>query len=77
VLFFVISNFGFWVVFGPHTLQDLVQCYIQAILFFRYTLASNAAFTLLFFGGFALAQRLIASLREQPALAAVPQRSSP
>lgn len=79
VLFFIISNFGAWVAFSfyPKTLDGLIECYIAGIPFFRNTLASNAAFTLLFFGGFALAQRLIASLREQPPLAAVSQRSSP
>ena len=77
VLFFVISNFGSWLAFYPRTLDGLIDCYVKAIPFFRYTLASNALFTLVLFGGFALAQRWIASLREPAPLAALPQRSSP
>jgi hypothetical protein len=37
-----------------------------AIPFFRNTLAGDAAYTLVLFGGFALAQRYLPVLREQP-----------
>jgi hypothetical protein len=79
VLFFIVSNFGAWAVFDfyPKTVAGLVDCYIAAIPFFRYTLASNALFTVVLFGGFALAQRLVASLREPAPVAALPERPSP
>jgi hypothetical protein len=77
VLFFIISNFGFWVLAGPWTLAGLAQCYVAAIPFFRYTLASNALFTVVLFGGFAAAQRLVASLREPVPVATLPERPTP
>jgi hypothetical protein len=66
ILFFVISNFGVWLegALYPQTLEGLATCYIAAVPFFRNTLAGNAVFTLVLFGGFALAQRYCAALRE-------------
>ncbi len=79
VLFFIISNFGAWVAFPfyPRTLDGLIECYVAGIPFFRHTLESNALFTVVLFGGFALAQWLIASLREPVPMVALSQRSSP
>lgn len=67
VLFFVVNNFGVWVVgtFYPKTVGGLVTCYVSAIPFFRNTLAGDFAFTALLFGGFALAERWIPILREK------------
>ncbi len=53
VAFFVVSNFGVWA-FGdglryPQTLPGLIECYVQAIPFFRNTLISMAAFLPLLF----------------------------
>lgn len=72
VLFFLISNFGAWVAFPlyPGTLDGLLECYAAGIPFFRDTLISNGLFTLVLFGGLALAERLIVSLREPAPLAA-------
>jgi hypothetical protein len=69
VLFFIITNFGVWLVSDlyPKTATGLVSCYVAAIPFFRNTLAGNAFYTLVLFGGFALAQRYIPVLREEPA----------
>lgn len=66
LLFFVISNFGSWVAFDmyPKTFDGLVSCYIAAIPFFRNTLAGDAFFTVVLFGGYALAQKRFAALRE-------------
>ncbi len=74
ILFFVVSNFGVWLqgTLYPQTLEGLAACYIAAIPFFRNTLAGNAIFTLVLFGGFALAQRYVAALREP---APVPARN--
>lgn len=73
-LFFVVSNFGVWLQWHlyPKTLEGLVACYIAALPFYRNTLAGNAVFTLVLFGGFALAQRYVAALREP---APVPARN--
>jgi hypothetical protein len=68
VLFFVITNFGAWLVGNlyPRTAAGLLSCYVAAIPFFRNTLAGDAAYTLVLFGGFALAQRFLPFLREEP-----------
>jgi len=68
VLFFITTNFGVWLAgnFYPKTLAGLGSCYIAAIPFFRNALMGNAIYTLLLFGGFALAQRYLPVLREEP-----------
>lgn len=69
IQFFIITNFGVWLVSDlyPKTAAGLVDCYIAAIPFFRNMLAGNAFYTLVLFGGFALAQRYIPVLRQDPA----------
>jgi hypothetical protein len=67
LLFFVITNFGVWA-FGslyPKTGAGLVTCYVAALPFFRNTLAGDALYTAVLFGGFALAERWIPALRER------------
>lgn len=68
VLFFIVTNFGVWLTGNlyPKTLAGLGSCYIAAIQFFRNELVGNAFYTLVLFGGFALAQRYLPVLREQP-----------
>jgi len=65
VLFFIVTNFGVWLIgnFYPKTLTGLLNCYIAAIPFFRNTLVGNMSYTLVLFGGFALAQRYLPILR--------------
>lgn len=56
-IFFVISNFGVWLegkMYAP-TLAGLQECFVAALPFFRTTLLSDLAFSVLFFGAFALA----------------------
>lgn len=67
VMFFIITNFGVWLAGNiyPKTLPGLLSCYVAAIPFFRNALMGNAFYTLLLFGGFALAQRYVPVLREQ------------
>src|SRR5439155_12683881 len=66
VLFFVITNFGTWVVSGiyPHTWAGLIACYVAAIPFFQNTLAGDLAYTALLFGVFALLEDAVPTLRE-------------
>jgi hypothetical protein len=68
VLFFIVTNFGVWLVDNlyPKTIAGLLSCYVAAIPFFRNTLMGNAFYTLVLFGGFALAQRYLPVLREEP-----------
>lgn len=50
VTFFMVSNFGVWLLEMPHTWTSLVQCYVQAIPFFGNTLAGDFLYSFAFFG---------------------------
>lgn len=72
--FFLITNFAVWV-FG-HTpyaksLSGLLACYVAGIPLFGNTLASDAFYASILFGGFALVERFSTAFRsDQSALAA-------
>lgn len=67
VAFFALSNFGMWANgYYPRTLAGLTECYVAAIPFFRNTLASDALYTAVLFGGYALMTRF-ARRREEAA----------
>ncbi|MBI2036168.1 hypothetical protein HYT17_00830, partial [Candidatus Microgenomates bacterium] len=54
LLFFLITNFGVWLIGGlyPKTFTGLVNAYFYAIPFFRNTLMGDVFYTGLFFGGY-------------------------
>ena len=61
ILFFVITNFGVWVIGPetyPRTLPGLVECYAAAIPFFKNTVAGDLVYTGVLFGMFELAIHL-------------------
>ena len=60
VLFFLITNFGVWLVgkLYPMTWEGLAACFIAAIPFFRNSLAGDLVSTAVLFGGFAVASQL-------------------
>lgn len=64
--FFLITNFGVWAFLNsyPRTGTGLAACYIAGIPFFWNTLAGDAIYASLLFGGFALAGRLAPRLRQ-------------
>jgi len=64
--FFVITNFAVWSAFTtyPKSLAGLLACYIAAVPFFWNTLAGDVLYAALLFGGYALADRLLAQNRE-------------
>ena len=66
ILFFLVTNFGSWLAYSfySRTWDGLVACYIAGLPFFRNALAGDAIFTVVLFGGFALAQRYVAALRD-------------
>jgi hypothetical protein len=66
VLFYLITNFGVWTrgILYPLSWEGLVACYVAAIPFLRNAILGNALYAIVFFGGFALAQRRFTSLRE-------------
>lgn len=73
LVFFVVTNFGVWlagVVFPatglyPFTGAGLVSAFVAAIPFFGNTLAGDVMYTVLLFGGFALAERWFPVLRKE------------
>jgi uncharacterized protein DUF6580 len=63
--FFLITNFAIWATFltYPKTLAGLLTCYAAGLPLFWNTLAGDAFYVLLLFGGYALAERFFASPR--------------
>ncbi len=61
-LFFVISNFGVWLIGGlyPRTAAGLSECFVAAIPFFRGTLLGDIAYTAILFS---LGQLVLAASR--------------
>lgn len=41
LVFFIISNFGAWVLGYPHTIEGLIMCYTLAIPFFGYSIMGD------------------------------------
>ena len=66
IQFFLVTNFAFWAfgLFYPRNSAGLLACYVAGIPFFWNTLAGDAVYAALLFGGFALAERLFPALRE-------------
>ena len=67
VQFFLITNFAVWATFAtyPKTVAGLIACYTAGIPFFWNTLAGDALYAALLFGGYALAERYFAPASEQ------------
>ena len=66
VLFFLITNFGVWLIGGlyPSTVLGLRECYVAGLPFFRNMLVGDLAYSGALFGGYALAtSRLSAPAR--------------
>lgn len=65
IQFFIVTNFGVWALgsFYPRTAAGLAACYAAGVPFFWNTLAGDALYAGLLFGGFALAERLLPVLR--------------
>ncbi len=52
LLFFIITNFGVWILGYPMTIEGLLTCFTLALPFFGYALAGDLFFSLLFKYGF-------------------------
>lgn len=44
LLFFLISNFGVWLAWYPHTSDGFIKCYLLALPFYRNTLLGDVVF---------------------------------
>jgi hypothetical protein len=69
IQFFFITNFAVWQFLGsyPHTRAGLIACYVTGIPLFWNTLAGDAFYAALLFGGYALAERLFPALHPSQA----------
>ncbi|MFG0329430.1 MAG: DUF6580 family putative transport protein [Phycisphaerales bacterium] len=59
LLFFAVSNFGVWL-FGSmygRSVAGLIECYVLALPFLKYTIAGAVAWSAVFFGSYELATR--------------------
>lgn len=67
--FFIITNFAVWAILGayPRSFMGLVTCYTAGIPYFWNTLAGDAFYSAVLFGGFALAVHFVPTLRAYPA----------
>ncbi|MCH2114495.1 MAG: hypothetical protein MK171_06260 [Pirellulales bacterium] len=66
LVFFIVTNFGFWLLTSiyPHSLEGLLQCYVRAIPFVRFTILGDFCYSVALFGGFALAAHTVPLLKE-------------
>ncbi|MCS6977189.1 MAG: hypothetical protein NZM31_09315 [Gemmatales bacterium] len=62
--FFLITNFGCWLLYYPHTWPGLTECYIAALPFFRNSVLGDLFYVGLLFGGLAVLERTFSVLRE-------------
>lgn len=60
-LFFVVTNFAVWAsgLWYPQNSDGLFSCYLNAIPFFKYTLAGDVFFTAAIFGCYALSMNVL------------------
>lgn len=61
VLFFLITNFGFWLTFSlyPKTIDGQLLAYFNALPFFRNSLIGDFLYTGLLFGSYELAKQVV------------------
>lgn len=71
LLFYAVTNWAVWAFSGlyPHSMQGLSECYTAALPFFRNSLLGDAGFTTVLFGGLALVENRVASIRVKPTVA--------
>jgi hypothetical protein len=69
LLFFVVTNYAVWQLYDyyPKTLAGLIECYVAALPFFGYSLAGDAAWVTMLFGGMALMEKAVPGVRKRPA----------
>lgn len=61
ILFFLITNFGYWLTFSlyPKTLDGQMLAYVNALPFFRNSLLGDFFYTGVFFGSFELIKAIV------------------
>ena len=60
LVFFIVSNFGVWLMgWYPQNLKGLVDCYVMALPFLRDFTVSTLIYSVLFFSAYELTARLV------------------
>jgi hypothetical protein len=62
LIFFIVSNFGVWVLGYPHTFDGLVLCYTLAIPFFGYSILGDLFWGFLFRESYKLIEKRVLNL---------------
>ena len=62
-VFFVVTNFGAWLIMYPKTVQGFIECYMLAVPFFRNTLAGTVVYSGVLFGIYELTARRVRGTR--------------
>lgn len=70
LIFFVVTNFGVFLAWYPHTWEGFATCYIKAVPFLRNTMISNVIFAFVLFGLYELARKLVEKNRFREVLLA-------
>lgn len=70
VLFYLITNFGVWLVSGMYeqSINGLIKSYMLALPFFRYTIIGDFLFTAIFFTAYELILKLIKTGAKSPSI---------
>jgi hypothetical protein len=55
-----------WYGIYEHTFAGMLHCYVQAIPFFRYTLAGDLFFAVALFGSYAVAMSFVLATKPAP-----------
>jgi hypothetical protein len=66
IQFFLVTNFGVWLLFDTYakSYAGVTSCYLAGLPLFWNTLAGDALYATLLFGGYALAERFIPALQQ-------------
>jgi hypothetical protein len=66
VMFYLVTNFAVWAFESlyPRSWSGLIACYTAALPFFRNSIAGDLCFAVILFGGFALLEKSVVSVRE-------------
>jgi hypothetical protein len=60
ILFYIVSNFGVWLMgWYPHNLKGLIDCYVMALPFLRNFTLATMLYTAVFFGVYELIARWV------------------
>ncbi len=63
VLFFLITNFGVWLLWYPRSFEGFVECFTLAVPFFRISVLADLLYVGVLFGTYELSVRWIKSSR--------------